>query len=189
MSTFDMKTLRLRSVRLFPRLHLILLALLFLAVGCAPQAAPTAFRPPTAIPPIQPSSTSTPPPATPSPEITLTPTSTAGPCSNELTFLDDLTVEDGATFAPGESIDKQWLVQNDGTCDWDASYKLKWVGGYPLGVDAEQPLYPARAGVQAALRIVFTAPTEPGLYQTTWQAVDSQGNLFGEMVYMEIVVQ
>jgi len=183
-STFHMK-----SSRLFPRSNLFLLFVLILAVGCAPQAVPTPFRPPTAIPPTQPSPTPTPLPATPTPAITSTPTPTEGPCTNELTFLDDLTVEDGTTFAPGETIDKQWLVQNDGTCDWDATYKLKWVGGYTLGIEEEQPLFPARAGVQVTLRIVFTAPTEAGIYQTTWQAADPQGNLFGETVYMEIVVE
>lgn len=179
------------TLRLFPRLWLFLLPILFLAVACAPQATPTPFRPPTAIPPTQPPPTTTPLPAlfTPTLEPTLTATPTEGPCTNVLTFLDDLTVEDGTTFAPGTSIDKQWLVQNDGTCDWDATYKLKWVGGFTLGVAEEQPIFPAKAGVQATLRIVFTAPLEPGTYQSTWQAVDPEGNLFGDTVFMEIIVQ
>ena len=45
------------------------------------------------------------------------------------------------------------------------------------------------AGVQVTLRIVFTAPAESGTYQTTWQAADPNGNLFGDTVYMEIIVQ
>jgi len=159
------------------------------AVACAPQPAPTPFRPPTAIPPTPISPTATPIPATPTAAPTLTAAPDAGSCTNELTFLDDLTVEDGTGFSPNAAIDKQWLVQNDGTCDWDASYKLKWVGGYTLGVTESQPLFPARAGVQVTLRIVFTAPAEPGTYQTIWQAADPDGNLFGDTVYMEIVVQ
>ncbi|MBV6391584.1 MAG: hypothetical protein KPEEDBHJ_00792 [Anaerolineales bacterium] len=117
-----------------------------------------------------------------------TATPTTGPCANDLTFLDDLTIEDGATFSPGAPIDKQWLVQNDGTCDWDETYKLKWIGGYTLGVSEEQPLFPARAGAQVTLRIVFTAPAEPGTYTSTWQAADPDGNLFGDTVFIEIVV-
>lgn len=188
MSTFLMKILRL-----FLRPKLTLLLLLFLASACSPQSTPTPFRPPTAIPPTQLLPTTTPVPALFTPTFTPTPTLTFTPtvfiCTNVLSFLDDVTVEDGTTFAPGASIDKQWLVQNDGTCDWDATYKLKWVGGIPFGVSEEQPLYPARAGTQATLRIVFTAPTEPGTYQSTWQAVDPDGNLFGDTVFMEIVVQ
>ena len=179
------------TLRLFPRRLLILLSLISFAVACSPQPAPTPFRPPTAIPPTQILPTTTPLPAiftpTPIPTITLTPE--AGPCINALTFLDDLTVEDGTIFAPGASIDKQWLVQNDGTCNWDASYRLKWVGGFTLGVAEEQPLFPAAAGVQATVRIIFIAPPDPGTYQSTWQATDPDGNLFGDTVYMEIIVQ
>ena len=187
-----MMTLRLRSViRFLPRPFLILLLIFSFAAACSPQPTPTPFRPPTAIPPTQILPTTTPIPAifTPTVAPTITATLDAGPCTNTLTFLDDLTVEDGTTFAPGASIDKQWLVQNDGTCNWDSTYKLKWVGGFTLGVAEEQPLFPAAAGVQVTLRIVFIAPTEPGTYQTTWQALDPEGNLFGDTVYMEIVVQ
>jgi len=175
--------------RFLLRRLLFLFPILSLAVACSPQLTPTPFRPPTVIPPTQITPTTTPIPITPTFALTTTPTADAGPCTNELTFLDDLTIEDGTTFAPGASIDKQWLVQNDGTCDWDATYKLKWVSGYTLGVGEEQPLFPARAGVQVTLRIVFTAPAEPGTYQTIWQAADPNGNLFGETVYMEIVVE
>lgn len=173
------------------RRSLFLLPFLFLAAACSPRTTPTPFRPPTAIPPTEPPPTTTPLPtlALPTLEPTLAVTPTEGTCTNELTFLDDLTVEDGTSFSPGAAIDKQWLVQNDGTCDWDATYGLKWVGGYTFGVAEEQPLFPARAGVQVTLRIVFTAPAEPGTYQTTWQAIDPDGNLFGDTVYMEIVVQ
>ena len=190
MSTFYMMTLRSRSVLRFSlNRFLILLSIIFFAAACSPRSAPTPFRPPTAIPPTQIPPTSTPQPATPTVALTIMATLNEGPCTNQLTFLDDLTIEDGTTFAPGASIDKQWLVQNDGTCNWDASYKLKWVGGYTLGVTEEQPLFPGAAGVQVTLRIVFTAPAEPGTYQTTWQAADPNGNLFGDPVFMEIVVQ
>lgn len=178
----------MKTFRFIFHRYLLLVSFLSLAVACSPQPAPTPFRPPTAIPPTQILPTATPIPATPTLVQTPTITPDPGPCTNELTFLDDLTVEDGTTFAPNAAIDKQWLVQNDGTCDWDATYKLKWVGGFTLGVVEEQPLFPARAGVQVTLQIVFTAPAEPGTYQTTWQAADSNGNLFGDPVYMEIVV-
>lgn len=179
----------MKKLRIISCPVLFLLSVFFLVVGCAPQAAPTAFRPPTAAPPTLILPTATPLSITATIAPTLTATVDAGPCTNLLTFLDDLTVEDGTTFAPGADIDKQWLVQNDGTCNWDSTYKLKWVGGYTLGVKEEQPLFPAAAGVQVTLRIVFTAPEEPGTYQTTWQATAPDGTLFGDTVYMEIVVQ
>lgn len=183
------------TLRLFPRRLLILLSIISFAVACSPQPAPTPFRPPTAIPPTQILPTTTPIPAalpatfTPIPTLPNIASTQTETCTNTLTFINDVTIPDGTTFAPGASIDKQWLVRNDGTCDWDATYTLKWVGGFTLGVSEEQALFPARAGSQVTLRILFIAPTELGTYQSTWQAADPDGNLFGDTVFMEIVVQ
>lgn len=107
---------------------------------------------------------------------------------NDLTFVDDITIADNTSVVPNASMDKQWLVQNSGTCNWDSSYRLKWVGGNPLGVAEEQLLYPARAGTQAMLRIHFIAPAEAGFFESAWQAVDPQGNVFGELIFIKIVV-
>lgn len=168
---------------------LILLTIIFCASACAPQATSTPFRPPTQPPPTLPPSTATPIPEsftlTPTPTLTFTP---AGPCTNNLSFLNDVTVPDGTSVTPNVSINKQWLVQNSGSCDWDATYRLKWIGGDPLNANVEQPLYPARAGTQATLQIIFTAPAELGAYESAWQAVDSNGNVFGDLVYIKIEV-
>jgi hypothetical protein len=168
---------------------LILPALLFLA-GCATQPTPTPFRPPTQIAPTAPLPTLTPVPAIyiPAPTATLTPT-LEGPCANDLQFISDLTIVDGTVVSAGSAIDKQWLVQNSGACHWDATYRLKWIGGDPLGAEQEQTLYPARAGTQATLRILFTAPTFAGTYESSWQAVAPDGNLFGDSIYIKVVVQ
>lgn len=180
--------------RLIPSRQLILFIIIFLTSSCSPQPEPTPFRPPTSIPFTQVVLTSTPLP-TLTAEIPIATqlnvffTSTSEPCTNILSFLDDVTIEDGTTFSPNASIDKQWLVKNDGTCDWDATYKLKWVGGDPMSANTEQPLYPARAGTQATLRIIFTAPAEFGQYESAWQAVDPDGNFFGDLVFIKIVVQ
>ena len=110
------------------------------------------------------------------------------PCTNDLKFLNDVTVIDGTQVAAGAAVDKQWLVQNSGTCDWNAEYRLKFVGGLPLGATDEQALYPARANAQITIQIIFTAPSEAGTYESWWQAFDPKGNAFGEPIYMNIVV-
>jgi len=58
-----------------------------------------------------------------------------------------------------------------------------------MGAAAEQAIYPARAGNQATIQITFNAPSEPGTYSTAWQAINPEGELFGDPVFMEIVVQ
>lgn len=179
--------------------HRIASAFILILLGtlsaCAPTATPTLFRPPSgfisptpplpelpqvAPPPVfMPSKTSPPAPT----EIFPTPA-----CTDNLTWLSDLTYADNTVVLPGQSIDKQWLIQNNGSCDWDARYRLRRVGGESLGVPDEIPLYPARAGIQVSLRIIFTAPFESGTYRSEWQAVNPDGTFFGNAIYILIIV-
>ncbi len=169
--------------------RLMLLAIMFLAWACAPALTPTPFRPPTQIPPTQPLPTLTPIAAIENAVSIPNSTPTfGGPCFNDLKFIEDLTIPDGTVVSANSSIDKQWLAQNSGTCDWDSTYRLKWIGGDPLNAAQEQTLYPARAGTQAALRILFTAPTFTGTYESSWQATSSDGILFGDPIYINVVV-
>jgi Ig-like domain from next to BRCA1 gene len=176
--------------RLTPRFQLVFLSIIFFATACIPQATPTPFRPPTKPAPTQILSTITPIPAiyTAVPTPTITATATESPCSNNLEFLEDITVPDGTIISFGGTIDKQWLVKNNGTCDWDSTYRLKWFGGDPLGAAQEQILFPAKAGTQATLRIIFTAPTVEGSFESAWQAYDPDGIAFGDPVFIKIVV-
>jgi len=118
--------------------------------------------------------------------IILTPTLT---CIDGLAFLDDVTIPDYSVVVSGSILDKQWFVQNSGSCNWDSRYRLRLVGGDGLGTSPEQALYPARTGMQVTLRIVFTAPLEPGEYFSEWQAFDAKGIPFGETFFIKIIVQ
>jgi hypothetical protein len=99
-----------------------------------------------------------------------------------------VTIPDYTVVAPGSSLDKQWLVQNSGSCNWDSRYRLRLISGDPLGASPEQALYPARAGMQATLRILFTAPQETGEYVSEWQAFDPNEIPFGESFVIKIIV-
>jgi hypothetical protein len=164
----------------------ITFALSMILVSCAPAESSTPFVPPTKLLPTLALPTTTPIPSPNSISPTTTPTS--GPCSNDLNFIDDVTVEDGTVVTPGSSVDKQWLVTNSGSCNWDLSYRFKWIGGDSLGANTEQVLYPARAGTQAMIRVIFTAPATPGTYQSQWQAYGPDGIAFGDPVYIQITV-
>ena len=180
-----------------------ILILLWTLSACNPTATPTLFRPPSgfASPTTPPSDTSTMlsaslSPAAPSPVIfpteTLLPTPTEitvpSPCTDELTWLADLTFTDDTVVLPSQSMDKHWSIQNSGTCDWDARYRLRNINNETLGAAAEIPLFPARAGAQVTLRIIFIAPSAAGTYRSEWQAVSPDGEVFGDTVYIQIVV-
>ena len=162
--------------------------------ACASAATSTPFRPPTAQAPlieptfiIQPTQEILVIESTPLP--TVFPTVNPADCTNNLTFLEDLTIPDNMFATFGLALDKQWLVENSGTCNWNATYRLRNIGGAALGAPEEIALYPARAGTQATLRILFTAPFTEGVYESAWQAIDANGNPFGDPIYVRIVVQ
>ena len=123
------------------------------------------------------------------PQPTIFPTTNPENCVNDLTFLEDLTVPDNMFTTFGLALDKQWLVENSGTCHWNSAYRLRNIGGAALGAPEEIALYPARAGTQATLRILFTAPFTEGVYESAWQAIDANRNPFGDPIYIRIAVQ
>ena len=151
-------------------------------VGCGPVLTSTPYLPPTPV------IYATPPPTPTIESPTYEPTATIE-CIDNLIFLDDLTIPDGSIVLPGSLMDKQWLVQNSGTCNWDDRYSLRFINGSILGAEDEQALYPARAGTQATIQLIFTAPSEPGEYISIWQAFNPDGLPFGQGFFIKVIVQ
>lgn len=179
--------------RLIPPRRLILLLGILCLSACSPASTPTPFIPPTApIPLIEPTFIINPTQnvvvieSTPLP--TIAPTTSAEGCVNDLTFVSDLTIEDNSLVTYGATIDKQWLVQNSGTCNWDETYRLRHIGGAELGAPEEILLYPAKSGAQATIQIIFTAPFIDGKYESAWQAFDSFGLAFGDPIFIRVEV-
>jgi len=181
--------------RVGPSLPLFVVVLILLSLAaCSPASTPTPFRPPTAQAPlieptfiIQPTEEIVVIESTPLP--TVFPTINPAECTNNLTFLEDITIPDNMFASFGLSLDKQWRVENSGTCNWNSAYRLRNIGGAALGAPEEIALYPARAGTQATLRIQFIAPFAEGVYESAWQAIDANGTPFGDPIYIRIAVQ
>jgi len=158
--------------------------LTILLSACGEQdARPTEvyFVPPTLSPQL-----ATPTPAT-------TPTSTPEPtndtaCVNDLAFIDDVTIPDDTVVAPAQEIEKVWLVENSGTCNWEIDYTLRLVDGLPMGVSTILALRPTVSGKQVEISIIFTAPTDAGRAFSSWQAHDPDGNPFGNEFFVQVIV-
>lgn len=150
-------------------------------VGCNARLFPTpdVYVPPTLA--------ATPPPASLPPAAGTAPTPTPS-CTNYLQFLTDLTIPDGTSVSPGAELDKRWQVKNTGTCNWEVGYTLRLIAGPEMGAPPVHPLYPARAGAEAVIRILYTAPAASGIYRSAWQAHTPDGAPFGEPIFIEIVV-
>ncbi len=191
-----MRTFRsLRNSSSGPATRTLLFAILIMQAACTPRATPTLFVAPT------------------SAEISLTaaaPTATSAspPHLDGRAHADAITrayhlthaLHQRSEFRPGcddpgwhlcdagAMIDKQWLVTNSGTCNWDASYRIKLISGDAMGVPSEQELYPARAGTEATLQMIFTAPQNIGTYQSAWQAFGPDGTAFGQAITIQVNV-
>ncbi|HKJ40268.1 MAG TPA: NBR1-Ig-like domain-containing protein [Anaerolineales bacterium] len=173
--------------------YLILLFIICFASACTPVTTATPFIPPTnQAPLIEPSLIfiPSPTPITQALEIplpTIIPTIDQSDCVNNLSFIEDITIPDNSFVSFGSTVDKQWLIENSGTCHWNAGYRLRHTGGAGLGAPEEIALYPARSGTQVTIQITFTAPFEDGVYESAWQAFDPNGFPFGDPIYMRIL--
>jgi len=116
-----------------------------------------------------------------------TPTPTPS-CTNGLMFLADQTIPDGTLVEPGERLDKRWEVRNNGSCNWDARYRVRLIAGPGMGLPVQQALYPALSGTDFVIRMVFIAPEEPGSYRSACQAHDPLDNPFGHPFFIDVVV-
>lgn len=106
-----------------------------------------------------------------------------------LTFVRDVTIPDKTSVTPGQSFTKTWLVQNSGTCTWEAGFRFNVVGGDPMSgvaVTLNQDVQPGR---QYEFSVPMVAPTDQtGEVKGTWQLADANGNFFGDGVYVLVIV-
>ncbi|NJN83900.1 MAG: hypothetical protein HC802_17565 [Caldilineaceae bacterium] len=124
---------------------------------------------------------------------TVAPTNTvgseAGGCTNDSTFVEDLSVPDGAVLSASEVVTKSWRVQNSGSCDWSSSYTWKFVEGVSLSpADSVAVVGPVESGEEYDFSIELIAPTQTGRYQGQWRLHDGAGVAFGEAVFYDVTV-
>ena len=110
-------------------------------------------------------------------------------CTDMLEYIaPDLSYPDFTEVKPGEVMDKQWKVKNAGTCNWGEGYTLQMVDGESMSASSPQALVPARNGTETVVSIMFIAPDEPNRYVSRWQAVNPDGQPFGQILYIDITV-
>ncbi len=169
------------------RKHLLIVFIILWLAACSGQATSTLY-----VPPTQESSSAATLQIPTASELVFeagTPSPQPSPaCTASLAFLEDITIPDGTTVNQGEILDKRWLVENNGSCNWDHRFSLRLIAGPNMATQTEYALFPARSGTQAEIRILFTAPQDPGAQRSAWQAYDPKGNLFGDPIFVEVVV-
>ena len=119
----------------------------------------------------------------PTPAPTAIPATPAG-CLDSMAFVADLNLPDNnmqspPQFQPGTVFQKGWRIRNSGTCTWDNTYLLQFVGSSPVNA----PVGGAPAAIQGTVApgqtqdifVTITAPWQPGRYQSFWQMRNTNG--------------
>ncbi|HKI52597.1 MAG TPA: NBR1-Ig-like domain-containing protein, partial [Anaerolineales bacterium] len=95
-------------------------------------------------------------------------------------FVSDITIPDGASFAPDASFIKTWRFLNAGTCTWTTSYKVVFAGGDAMGstISTNLPV-DVPPGQMVDVSVNLTAPTAAGHYKGLWKFTNVAGVQFG----------
>ena len=95
-------------------------------------------------------------------------------------FIADVTVPDGTQYSPGDTFDKTWRLQNNGTSTWTTGYNLVFISGSQMNGPALQPLAAdVPPGETVDLTVALTAPAEPGTHRGFWLMQNALGENFG----------
>ena len=127
------------------------------------------------------------PTSSPTPTATATSQPPAQACTNNATFVGDVSISDGTTFAPGQAFTKIWRVRNTGTCAWGANNVLAFIAGEAMTTTPVVPVPSTAPGATADLVVNLTAPSAQGVHSGAWR-LKSNGALFGATLTVKINV-
>lgn len=113
--------------------------------------------------------------------------STANGCNNSI-YISDVTVPDGTVLAPGESFTKTWEFQNTGSCEWTEGYMITFVSGTEMDGNNTEIDNTIAVDSSGEASVLLVAPDSEGTYTGYWRLADEDGNVFGQFVYVQIVV-
>ena len=103
-------------------------------------------------------------------------------------YVADVTIPDDTRLSPGQSFTKTWRVKNSGERPWSDGFRLVFVQGAAMTNQRSIPLPACAPGQEVEISIAQTAPTRRGTYFGDWKMRDDRGTLFGEVLFLRIIV-
>lgn len=101
-------------------------------------------------------------------------------CTDRAQFITDVTVDDGADFAPGDEFTKTWRLRNSGSCTWTSSYDLVFDHGDQMGGLGSKALPGlVNPGDTVDISVELEAPSDEGGYKGYWLLRNGEDVLFG----------
>jgi len=108
------------------------------------------------------------------------PTNPVTPGGDKAKFVADVSVPDGAVFAPGEQFTKTWQLENIGDTTWTTEYAFVYIDGALMSESTAIYLSQEVAPYEKIeISVQMTAPTSVGNYRSFWKLRNAEGNLFG----------
>lgn len=103
-------------------------------------------------------------------------------------YVSDVTIADGTVLAPGKEFVKTWEFQNTGSCDWSEDFWIAYSSGEDMDGDDTEIDEVVTPGDTASISVSLIAPDDEGTYTGYWKLSTDDGAVFGETVYVLIVV-
>lgn len=108
---------------------------------------------------------------------------------DNVSFVSDLTIPDGTYVSPGESFTKTWRIKNNGNTTWDSQYSWVFVSGTQMGGPLAVPITSSvPPGGIYDVSVALVGPAESGSYKGYWQMKNSNEELFGYPMWVDIIV-
>ncbi|KAJ1730065.1 hypothetical protein LPJ61_003220 [Coemansia biformis] len=106
-------------------------------------------------------------------------------------FVEDVTIMDGTTVAPGDHFMKIWSVANMGCSEWPQGTKLVHISGEPAmpGNKRSVPVVVGKRYEQIGIAVDMVAPSSPGRYVSQWRLMTPEGHYFGAGLWCTITVE
>lgn len=125
---------------------------------------------------------------TPTPTLAPGVTPSATECTYHSTFIDDITIPDGAEVEAGQEFTKTWRMKNNGCLAWPSGTKLVFQSGDAMNGPATVAVNPTAVGATVDITVVLTAPDTEGEHTGYWKLQTPDGLIFGERIFVKINV-
>lgn len=103
-------------------------------------------------------------------------------------FVKDLNFPDDDLVAPGQPLNKIWLVKNTGECSWPIGTRLIFLDG-TFGKEASAEIKAnVKKGELYKLTVALTAPMQTGKFTARYMLASPAGEKFGHKYWINIKV-
>lgn len=106
----------------------------------------------------------------------------------QMTFVKDITIGEGESVPPSTRFIKTWRIQNTGEDGWPSGCSLIFTGGEQLGAPSHVSVSSLGAGEVADISVEMVSPSQTGLYSSKWRMTTTQGNFFGDTIWVIVQV-